>query len=83
MASSSSQGNHNIINLNIVPSAAPKVWRPYFLSLNDPVTIIDSVILNGTTATALAAGLFTPEDGRALAERIDPQIINDSMAPII
>uniref|UniRef100_A0A2N9EYK3 Uncharacterized protein n=1 Tax=Fagus sylvatica TaxID=28930 RepID=A0A2N9EYK3_FAGSY len=80
MASSSSQNNHNVINLNVVPSAAPVVWRPYFLSLNGPVTVIDSVILNGTTATAVAAGLLTPEDGRVLAGRTNPQIINDLMA---
>ena len=80
MASSSSQNNYDAINLNIVPSAAPKVWRPYFLSPNDPVTVTDSVMLSGTTATAVAAGLLTPEDGRVLAKRTDPQTINDSMA---
>jgi hypothetical protein len=80
MASSSSQNNHDAINLNAVPSAAPEVWRPYFLSPNGPVTVTDSVMLSGTTATAVAAGLLTPEDGRVLAERTDPQTINDSMA---
>jgi TolA-binding protein len=63
-----------------VPSTAPEVWRPYFLSPNGPVTVIDSVMLSGTTATAVAAGLLTPEDGRVLAGRTDPQTINDSMA---
>uniref|UniRef100_A0A2N9H9S0 Uncharacterized protein n=1 Tax=Fagus sylvatica TaxID=28930 RepID=A0A2N9H9S0_FAGSY len=29
---------------------------------------------------AVAAGLLTPEDGKVLAGRTDPQIINDSMA---
>ena len=67
MASSSSQNNHDAINLNATPSAAPKVWHPYFLSPNGSVTIIDSVILNGTIATTVAAGLLTPEDGRVLA----------------
>uniref|UniRef100_A0A2N9IVC6 Uncharacterized protein n=1 Tax=Fagus sylvatica TaxID=28930 RepID=A0A2N9IVC6_FAGSY len=38
MASSSSEGNHNVINLNVVPSVALEVWRPYFLSPNGPVT---------------------------------------------
>jgi hypothetical protein len=80
MASSSSQGNHDAINLNDVPSVAPEVWCPYFLSLNDLVTVIDSVMLSGTTATAVAVGLLTPEDGRVLAGMTDPQIINDSMA---
>jgi|UniRef100_A0A2N9FIS7 hypothetical protein len=80
MASSSSQNNHNIINLNVVPSAAPEVWRPYFLSPNGLFTVIDFVILNGTTTTTVAAGLLTPENGRVLAGRTDPQIINDSMA---
>ena len=37
-------------------------------------------MLSGTTATAVATGLLTPKDGRILAERIDPQTINDSMA---
>ena len=40
-------------------------------------------MLSGTTATAVAVGLFTLEDGRVLAERTDPQTINDSMALII
>ena len=79
MASSSFQNNYDTINLNAAPSAALGVWRPYFLSPNGPVTVTDSVVLSGTTATAVAASLFTPEDGRALTERIDPQIINDSM----
>jgi hypothetical protein len=37
-------------------------------------------MLNGVTATAVAAGLCTLEDGKVLARRTDPQIINDSMA---
>uniref|UniRef100_A0A2N9FQG9 Uncharacterized protein n=1 Tax=Fagus sylvatica TaxID=28930 RepID=A0A2N9FQG9_FAGSY len=80
MASSSSQNNYDAIDLNAAPSAAPEVWRPYFLSLNGPVTVTDSVMLSGTTATVVAAGLFTLEDGRVLAERRDPQTINDLMA---
>ena len=55
----------------------PEVWRPYFLSSNGSVTITDSVMLSGTFATAVAVGFFTLEDGRVLAERTDPQIIND------
>jgi gas vesicle protein len=80
MASSSSLNTQEAINLNDAPSAMPEVWRPYFLSPNGPVTIIDSVMLSGVTATAVAAGLCTPEDGKVLAGRTDPQIINDSMA---
>jgi hypothetical protein len=80
MASSSSQNNHNVINLNVVPSAALEVWRPYFLSPNGPVTVTDSVMLSDTIATAVVASLLTPKDGRVLAERTDPQTINDSMA---
>ena len=80
MASSSSQNNHNAINLNAMPSVVLEVWRPYFLSPNGPVTVIDSMMLSGTTTTTVAAGLLTLEDGRVLAERIDPQTINDSMA---
>jgi hypothetical protein len=83
MASSSSEGNHNVINLNVVPSVALEVWRPYFLSPNGPVTVIYFVILNGTTVTTVAASLLTPEDGRVLIGRTDPQIINDSMTLII
>ena len=63
MALSFSQNNHNAFNLNVVPSIEPKVWRPYFLSPNGPVTVIDSVMLSGTTATAVAVGLLTLEDG--------------------
>jgi hypothetical protein len=80
MTSSSSQNNHDAINLNVVPSVAPEVWRSYFLSPNGPVTVTDSVMLSGTTATVIAAGLLTPEDGRILAGGTDPQTINDSMA---
>ena len=80
MASSFSQSNHDAINLNVVPSTAPKVWHPYFLSSNSPVTVIDSMMLSGRTATTVVVGLLTPEDGRVLAERTDPQTINDSMA---
>jgi hypothetical protein len=63
-----------------MPSTAPKVWCPYFLSLNGSVTVIDSVMLSGTTATVVVAGLFTLKDGKVLAGRTDPQTINDSMA---
>uniref|UniRef100_A0A2N9EQF6 Uncharacterized protein n=1 Tax=Fagus sylvatica TaxID=28930 RepID=A0A2N9EQF6_FAGSY len=55
MAYSSSQNNHNAFNLNAMPSAEPEVWHPYFLSPNGPVTVIDSVMLSDTTATAVAA----------------------------
>ena len=80
MTSSSSQNNQEAINLNDAPSAKLEVWHPYFLSPNNPVTVTDSMMLSGTTAIALAAGLFTQEDERVLAERTDPQTINDSMA---
>ena len=72
MASSSSQNNHNAFNLNAMPSAALEVSCPYFLFLNGPVTVIDSMILNGTTATVVAAGLLTLNNGRVLAGRTDP-----------
>uniref|UniRef100_A0A2N9FFH1 Uncharacterized protein n=1 Tax=Fagus sylvatica TaxID=28930 RepID=A0A2N9FFH1_FAGSY len=58
----------------------PEVWRPYFLSANGPVSVTDLVMLNGETATAVAAGLCTPEDAKVLAGKTDPQIINDSLA---
>jgi|UniRef100_A0A2N9FYC8 hypothetical protein len=80
MASSSSLNTQEAINLNDAPSAMPEVWRPYFLSPIGPVTVIDSMMLNGVTAIAVAVGLCTLEDGKVLTGRIDPQIINDSMA---
>uniref|UniRef100_A0A2N9H3P6 Uncharacterized protein n=1 Tax=Fagus sylvatica TaxID=28930 RepID=A0A2N9H3P6_FAGSY len=80
MASSSSQNKPETINLNDTPSVMPEVWRPYFLSINGPVSVTDSVILNGETATAVAAGLCTPEDAKVLAGKTDPQIINESLA---
>ena len=89
MASSFSLNTQEANDLNDVPSvmhapsSMPEVWRPYFLSLNDPVMVIDSIMLNGVTATAVAAGLCTPEDGKVLAGRIDSQIINDLMTFII
>jgi hypothetical protein len=80
MTSSSSQNNYNAFNLNAMPSAEPKIWHPYFLSLNDPVTVIDSMMLSGTTVTTVATSLLTLEDGKVLAWRTNPQTINDSMA---
>ena len=74
MASHSSQNKPETINLNDTPSVMPEVWRPYFLSINGPVSVTDSVILNGETATAIAAGLCTPEDAKVLAGRTDPQM---------
>jgi hypothetical protein len=58
----------------------PEVWHPYFLCLNGPIKVTDSVMLNSVTATAVAAGHCTPEDGKVLAGRTDLQIINDLMA---
>ena len=80
MASSSSQNNNYAINLNVVPSTAPEVWRPYFLSPNGPVTVINSVMLSGPIVKTVAVDLLTLEDGRVLAGRTDTQTINDSMA---
>jgi hypothetical protein len=80
MASSSSQNKPETINLNDTPSVMPEVWRSYFLSPNGPVSVTDSVMLNGEIATAVAAGLCTLEDAKVLVERTDPQIINDSLA---
>jgi hypothetical protein len=80
MASSYSQNKSEAINLNDTPSMMPEVWRPYFLSPNGPMSVTDSVMLNGVTATAVAAGLCTPEDAKVLAGSIDAQTINDSMA---
>ena len=78
MTSFSSPNTQEAINLNVAPSVMPEVQRPYFLSPNGPVTVTDSVMLNGVTTTAVTTGLLIPEDGRILAERIDPQTINDS-----
>jgi hypothetical protein len=86
MASSSSintqEGNdmNDAPSVMLVPPAMPETWCPYFLTPSGPVKVNDSVMLNGVTATAVAAGLCTPEDGKILAGRTDPQIINDSMA---
>ena len=83
MTSSSSLNTQEAIDLNDapsdmqVPTTMPEVWHPYFLSPSSPVKVIDSVILNGVTATLVAAGFCTPEDGKVLAGRTDPQIIND------
>ena len=44
------------------------------------MSVTDSVMLNGVTATTVAAGLCTPEDAKVLTERTDPQIINNSLA---
>ena len=44
------------------------------------MSVTDSVMLNGETATAVAAGLCTPEDAKVLAGKTDSQIINDSLA---
>uniref|UniRef100_A0A2N9I3S6 Uncharacterized protein n=1 Tax=Fagus sylvatica TaxID=28930 RepID=A0A2N9I3S6_FAGSY len=61
MASSSSLNTQEAINMNDVPSvmhapsSMPKVWHPYFLSLNGPITVTNSVMLNGVTTTAVPA----------------------------
>ena len=44
------------------------------------MSVTDSVMLNGVTATTVAASLCTSEDAKVLAGRTDPQIINDSLA---
>ena len=80
LLTSSSQNKPEAINLNDTPSVMPEVWRPYFLSPNGPMSVTDSVMLNGVTATVVATGLYTPEDAKVLVGRTDPQIINDSMA---
>jgi hypothetical protein len=80
MASSSTQNKPETINLNDTPSMMPEVWRPYFLSINGPVSVTDSVMLNGATATAVAAGLCTLDDAKVLVGKTDSQIINDSLA---
>uniref|UniRef100_A0A2N9IIA2 Uncharacterized protein n=1 Tax=Fagus sylvatica TaxID=28930 RepID=A0A2N9IIA2_FAGSY len=67
MTSSSSLNTQEAINLNVAPSAMPEVLRPYFLSPNSPVTVTDSVIINGVIAIAVAVGLCTPEDGKCVA----------------
>ena len=75
MTSSSSLNTQEAINLNVAPSAMPKVWHSYILFPNSLITITDFVMLNGVTATAVAAGLLIPEDERILAERTYPQTI--------
>jgi hypothetical protein len=86
MASSSSLNTQEAIDLNDAPSVMqvppvmPEAWRPYFLTPSDPAKVNNSVMLNGVTTTVVAAGLCTPKDGKILARRTDPQIINDSMA---
>ena len=78
MASSSSLNTQEAIDMNDAPSvmqiptAMPEVWHPYFLSSSGLVKVIDYVMLNGVIATAVAAGLCTPEDGKVLAARTDP-----------
>ena len=78
MASSSSLNTQEAIDMNDAPSvmqiptAMPEVWHPYFLSPSGLVKVIDYVMLNGVIATAVAAGLCTPEDGKVLAARTDP-----------
>ena len=86
MGSFSSLSAQEAIDLNDAPSvmqvpiAMPEVWLLYFLSPNGPVTVTDSVMLNGVTATAVAVSLCTLKDGKVLTGRTNPQIINDSMA---
>jgi hypothetical protein len=85
MTSSSSLNTQEAIDLNDAPSVMqvpitmPEVWHPYFLSPSGPVKVTNSVMLNSVTATSVAAGFCTPENGKVLAGRTDPQIINDSM----
>uniref|UniRef100_A0A2N9H4W0 Uncharacterized protein n=1 Tax=Fagus sylvatica TaxID=28930 RepID=A0A2N9H4W0_FAGSY len=59
MASSSSQNNYDAIDLNAAPSAVPESGVHTSYPRTGPITVTDSVMLSGTTATAVAAGLFT------------------------
>uniref|UniRef100_A0A2N9IIB7 Uncharacterized protein n=1 Tax=Fagus sylvatica TaxID=28930 RepID=A0A2N9IIB7_FAGSY len=75
MASSSSLNTQEAIDLNDapsvmqVPTAIPEVWHPYFLSLNGPVSVTDSVMLNGVTATAVACVASVSNMGHRLHVR--------------
>ncbi|KAM1264767.1 hypothetical protein ACFX13_035496 [Malus domestica] len=55
------------------------IWRPSFLSSNDPLTVRDSVMKNNITATVVARNLFTPKDNRILSERSNELAVQDSL----
>ncbi|KAM1299056.1 hypothetical protein ACFX2F_025794 [Malus domestica] len=56
------------------------IWRPSFLSSNDPLTIGDSVMKNDLTATVVARNLLTPMDNRIFSNRSDEAFVQDSLA---
>ena len=79
MGSFSSLSTQEAIDLNDAPSVMqvppvmPEAWRPYFLTPSSPTKVNNSVMLNGVTATVVAAGLCTPKDEKILAGRTDPK----------
>ncbi|GFY80473.1 hypothetical protein Acr_01g0002820 [Actinidia rufa] len=74
---SSSQNN---FDLNVVPDAQPEIWRPSFLSQKGPLMTNDSVMLDDAIVASVAKGIINPRDETLLANKIDAEVINDSMA---
>ena len=56
------------------------IWRPSFLSFNDPLTVGDSVMKNNITATMVARNLLTPKDNIILSKRSNEFVVQDSLA---
>ncbi|KAM1205992.1 hypothetical protein FF1_006676 [Malus domestica] len=56
------------------------IWRPFFLSPTDPLTVGHSMIKNDMTAAVVARNLLTPKDNRLLSKRSDELAVKDSLA---
>ena len=56
------------------------IWRLSFSSFSGPLTVEDSVMKNGLTATVVARNLLTPKDNKILSNRSDESAVQDSLA---
>ena len=61
-------------------SRQDNIWRPSFLSSNDPLTVGDSVMMDNITATIVAMNLITPRDNRILSKQSDESAVQDLLA---
>ncbi|KAM2543049.1 hypothetical protein TB2_022412 [Malus domestica] len=57
-----------------------KIWRPFFLSPNGPLTVGDFVMKNDMTAAVVARNLLTPKDNKLLSKWSDELAVKDSLA---
>jgi hypothetical protein len=75
-----SSASQNSFDLNTVPDVQPEISRPSFLYPRGHLMTNDSMMLDDATVALVARSIITPRDEKLLADRSDPEAINDSMA---